>query len=174
MEKEESTKSPSRTPKKNSPLNEADEKHLTPVKGSSSAIKEKEYTDSMAGNQKDLNIPQKSLGRRRSTDRSRDHSGDSIQVGQDEPQKITKKIKLSESSQSNDLNDIQMAIDEKNSHDSSIEIEVKAIKYNYKDVYEGDFKNNKRDGKGKYSFVDGSVYTGQFKDDKLEGRGIIT
>ena len=39
------------------------------------------------------------------------------------------------------------------------------------DKYEGFMKNGKRDGKGKYTWGDGSVYEGEFKDDMKNGEG---
>jgi hypothetical protein len=39
------------------------------------------------------------------------------------------------------------------------------------DVYEGDWKDNKRDGKGKETFANGNVYEGDWKDDKRNGKG---
>ena len=38
--------------------------------------------------------------------------------------------------------------------------------------YEGDFKNNLRDGKGKIYWNDGERYEGDWKNDKWEGKGI--
>jgi len=32
--------------------------------------------------------------------------------------------------------------------------------------YEGDFRNNKMEGKGLYNYVDGKVYVGDFFDNK--------
>ena len=40
--------------------------------------------------------------------------------------------------------------------------------------YEGDWKNNKRDGKGEYFLKDGiKIYEGDWKNDKFNGRGIF-
>ena len=40
------------------------------------------------------------------------------------------------------------------------------------DVYEGDWKNGKFDGFGKYYYNNGDRYEGEFKNDSCEGRGI--
>ena len=42
------------------------------------------------------------------------------------------------------------------------------------DVFEGDFKDDKMEGKGKYTYTDGGVYEGDFKDDKMEGKSTNT
>jgi len=42
------------------------------------------------------------------------------------------------------------------------------------DVYEGEFKNDKRHGEGKYTFADGDVYEGNWKDGKRHGEGKMT
>jgi len=49
-------------------------------------------------------------------------------------------------------------------------------KYTYADgaVYEGDWKNDVREGKGKYTLACGSVYEGDWKSDKQEGKGKYT
>ena len=39
------------------------------------------------------------------------------------------------------------------------------------DVYEGDFKDGKQHGKGKYTLASGDVYEGDFKDGKQHGKG---
>ena len=41
-------------------------------------------------------------------------------------------------------------------------------------VYQGDFVDGKKTGKGKYTSVNGSVYEGDFVDDKFSGKGKIT
>jgi hypothetical protein len=41
------------------------------------------------------------------------------------------------------------------------------------DVYEGDWKNGLRQGKGKLIFNTGKTYEGDFILDKMEGRGIL-
>jgi len=38
-------------------------------------------------------------------------------------------------------------------------------------VYEGEMKDDKMNGRGKFTFTNGRVYEGEFKDDKLNGRG---
>ena len=40
------------------------------------------------------------------------------------------------------------------------------------DIYEGDYKNNKREGKGIMYFDDGDTYEGDYKNDKADGKGI--
>ena len=40
------------------------------------------------------------------------------------------------------------------------------------EVYEGDWKSGKREGKGVLKLPTGSVYKGEFRDDKKEGKGI--
>ena len=40
------------------------------------------------------------------------------------------------------------------------------------DRYEGNWKNDKQDGKGTYFFKDGDIYDGNWKDGKQEGKGI--
>lgn len=42
-----------------------------------------------------------------------------------------------------------------------------------KEKYEGNFLNGEKDGKGKYTFQDGSIYEGNFKNDVPEGEGTI-
>ena len=39
--------------------------------------------------------------------------------------------------------------------------------------YEGDYKNDKREGKGIMYWNDGARYEGDFKNDKREGKGIM-
>ena len=46
-----------------------------------------------------------------------------------------------------------------------------AKKY-YNGKYEGEFKDNKREGKGKFYFNDGDIYEGDYKNDMREGKGI--
>ena len=38
-------------------------------------------------------------------------------------------------------------------------------------MYKGDLKDDKRDGKGKMTYLNGDVYEGDWKDDKLDGTG---
>ena len=40
-------------------------------------------------------------------------------------------------------------------------------------VYEGEYKNAKKNGFGKFLWADGSSYEGNFKDNMLEGKGNI-
>ena len=39
--------------------------------------------------------------------------------------------------------------------------------------YEGEFKEGKKNGKGKFVWNDNSTYEGDFRDNSLEGYGII-
>jgi len=41
-------------------------------------------------------------------------------------------------------------------------------------IYTGEWKNNKHDGKGTYSLKDGRKYVGEFKDGKKDGQGTFT
>ena len=45
-------------------------------------------------------------------------------------------------------------------------------KYNTGDIYEGEFKNDLKDGKGKYLYSNKEVYEGDFKEDHFEGKGV--
>ncbi len=49
-------------------------------------------------------------------------------------------------------------------------------KYTYRngDVYNGDFENNKMNGRGIYNWVDGSKYEGEFKNGLPDGYGVFT
>lgn len=38
--------------------------------------------------------------------------------------------------------------------------------------YDGEWKDNKRNGKGKCAWASGSWYDGEWKDDKCDGHGI--
>ena len=40
------------------------------------------------------------------------------------------------------------------------------------DVYEGDFIDGKKHGKGTLKFRDGSIYTGEFQNDSINGMGM--
>jgi hypothetical protein len=40
-------------------------------------------------------------------------------------------------------------------------------------VYEGDWRKDQREGKGKRIYADGTVYEGDWVNDKLEGKGKI-
>ena len=41
------------------------------------------------------------------------------------------------------------------------------------EVYEGEFVNNRREGKGRLIYENGSVYEGEWKDDEMNGRGVL-
>ena len=45
--------------------------------------------------------------------------------------------------------------------------------YGKGDKYEGDIKNNKKDGKGTIFYKNGDKFEGEFKDDKQDGKGIF-
>ncbi len=40
--------------------------------------------------------------------------------------------------------------------------------------YEGEYKNDKKDGHGKFTWADGRVYDGEWKNGKQHGIGIYT
>ncbi len=40
-------------------------------------------------------------------------------------------------------------------------------------IYEGDWKNHKRHGKGIYLFANGDMYPGDWRNDEREGKGIF-
>ena len=42
------------------------------------------------------------------------------------------------------------------------------------EVYEGDWKDGKRNGNGTYTFADGGVFVGEYKDSKKNGKGTFT
>ena len=44
---------------------------------------------------------------------------------------------------------------------------------NKRNKYEGDYKNNKREGKGIFYWNNGNRYEGDFINDKFEGNGIL-
>ena len=54
---------------------------------------------------------------------------------------------------------------------SAPQAEFKRIEYDGGDVYEGETRNGKRHGKGKYTWADGSFYDGEWKDGKKDGNG---
>ena len=45
--------------------------------------------------------------------------------------------------------------------------------YHLKEVYEGDFKDDKMEGQGKILFKDGSTYEGEMVNDNCEGYGVM-
>ena len=55
---------------------------------------------------------------------------------------------------------------------SAPQAEFKRIEYDGGDVYEGETRNGKRHGKGKYTWSDGSFYDGEWKDGNENGHGI--
>ena len=52
--------------------------------------------------------------------------------------------------------------------------ENKGIRYYTNGTYQGDFINNKREGKGIYLYNDGAKYEGDYKDDFKNGKGIYS
>ena len=40
-------------------------------------------------------------------------------------------------------------------------------------TYEGQWKNEKREGKGRQQYKDGRIFDGDFKNDKMNGAGIM-
>ena len=59
------------------------------------------------------------------------------------------------------------------SNKSAPQAEFKRIEYDGGDVYEGETRNGKRHGKGKYTWADGDTYEGDWKDGKRCGRGKV-
>ena len=57
------------------------------------------------------------------------------------------------------------------SNKSAPQAEFKRIEYDGGDVYEGETRNGKRHGKGKYTWADGDTYEGDWRDGKRCGRG---
>ena len=49
-----------------------------------------------------------------------------------------------------------------------------ATKYENGDSYVGEWKDNKRHGKGTYRYADGNKYVGEWKDDDFNGKGTLT
>lgn len=41
-------------------------------------------------------------------------------------------------------------------------------------VYEGEVQNNKKNGKGKFTWKDGATYNGEWKNDNINGEGTLT
>jgi hypothetical protein len=37
--------------------------------------------------------------------------------------------------------------------------------------YEGEYKQGKKNGKGKFTWADGSIFVGEFSDNKISGQG---
>lgn len=40
-------------------------------------------------------------------------------------------------------------------------------------MYEGDYFENKKEGRGKFTFVSGNVYDGEWKEGKQDGIGVL-
>ena len=45
------------------------------------------------------------------------------------------------------------------------------MKYNNGDIYDGDWENDKKVGNGKMKYKNGDIYEGEWKDDKKNGYG---
>ena len=45
------------------------------------------------------------------------------------------------------------------------------MRYNNGDTYDGEYKNDKKDGKGIYISIEGYKYEGEFKDGLRQGKG---
>ena len=76
----------------------------------------------------------------------------------------------SESSEQKEKQAISGAAKNQNEQPQS-DINFKRIEYDGGDVYEGETRNGKRHGKGKYTWSDGSFYDGEWKDGKKDGNG---
>ena len=76
----------------------------------------------------------------------------------------------SESSKQKEKQAISDAAKNQNEQPQS-DINFKRIEYDGGDVYEGETRNGKRHGKGKYTWSDGSFYDGEWKDDRKDGNG---
>ena len=46
------------------------------------------------------------------------------------------------------------------------------LNFNDESVYEGFYKNGKRDGFGKFTMINGDIYEGEFRNDTYNGKGI--
>ena len=58
--------------------------------------------------------------------------------------------------------------------DSNLFNPIKHLQHREGDVYEGRWKNNLRNGQGKYTWATGEVYEGKWKDDQKHGKGTYT
>jgi len=52
--------------------------------------------------------------------------------------------------------------------------EIKTLTYTDGGIYEGETKNDKREGRGTMTWPDGTQYVGDFKDDMKSGQGTYT
>ena len=83
----------------------------------------------------------------------------------------TEEIEKLKSEYENKLNEIQNKYDElKAENENNNKIIIKELENG---KYEGQMKNNKLEGKGKYYYNNGSIYEGEWKNDKKEGKGIF-
>ena len=41
-------------------------------------------------------------------------------------------------------------------------------------MYEGSWKNDRREGQGSYTWPDGNKYVGEYTEGKQEGQGVVT
>ncbi|MGN1444412.1 MAG: hypothetical protein ACI4XE_11250, partial [Acutalibacteraceae bacterium] len=76
----------------------------------------------------------------------------------------------SESSKQKEKQAISDAAKNQNEQPQS-DINFKRLELDGGDVYEGETRNGKRHGKGKYTWSDGSFYDGEWKDDRKDGNG---
>ena len=53
----------------------------------------------------------------------------------------------------------------------SFTAEVETEEYSIGDKYIGEFQNDKFDGKGTYTTIEGDIYVGEFKDGEFNGKG---
>ena len=60
---------------------------------------------------------------------------------------------------------------DKNNNNNNLTYNVKI--YENGDKYKGFFKDNKKEGKGKYFYKNGNIYEGDFKNDISEGKGVF-
>ena len=83
---------------------------------------------------------------------------------------ISDKLHMNEDK--NEIQNDNTKLNNKNIEDTLGESLFQERKYSVGN-YIGEFKNNKRDGKGKMNLNNGNVYEGDFKNGKYEGKGIF-
>lgn len=52
-------------------------------------------------------------------------------------------------------------------------MELRIYSYQNGDIYEGEWKGNKRDGVGVYKYKNGNIYMGEWKNNQRHGYGIL-